>query len=401
MADKYALQKVMIRTSVPLAEAEKHYKNITKKKPRKVRQTEDWFHFRYLPPTKFEKRSFRTKVVNDDIHLIFGKLNDKHPHLEGAGLFDYFTKAYDYVANKVSNVFDLVKNAVSITDYSTKTQKNLDLYGNAEIVAIQVRRVPIAFALDLALQGVSAGEWERLKEKYGFDKFFHLSMVVTLRRGAEITLNTGRKRRVNKQLAIEKLEVVSVNENIAIGEGMETQDVPLAGRTFTINDMFRKARDRVGDTRFFSYSALGRNNCQDFIALLLEVEGLYREPERQFVYQDISQLSAELPELTKGFSQGVTHLGALANKYLGIGGSKLRLNDVVKIPRDEFIKEHEHLVELLKTGDREDLKKEANIQAKELKKKGGKKPCWKGYEQLGMKEKDGESVPNCIPINKK
>lgn len=26
------------------------------------------------------------------------------------------------------------------------------------------------------------------------------------------------------------------------------------------------------------------------------------------------------------------------------------------------------------------------------------KPCWKGYEQIGMKEKNGKEVPNCVPI---
>lgn len=26
--------------------------------------------------------------------------------------------------------------------------------------------------------------------------------------------------------------------------------------------------------------------------------------------------------------------------------------------------------------------------------------CWKGYETIGMKEKDGEKVPNCVPKNK-
>lgn len=26
-----------------------------------------------------------------------------------------------------------------------------------------------------------------------------------------------------------------------------------------------------------------------------------------------------------------------------------------------------------------------------------KDPCWKKYKQLGMKKKDGEEVPNCIP----
>lgn len=315
----YALQKVQIRNTMPLEEAKKHYTSITKKKPRKIRETENFYQFRYLPPTKFVSRSFRTKVVNDDIHLIFGKLKDDHQKLEGKGLFDYFTKGYDYVKN--STFGESIKNMVSINDFSVKTKANLDKYGDYTINYIQLRRVPVSSALDLALQGVSLGEWERLKKKYGFDHFFHLSMVVNLRGAKDIVLNTGRKMTVGKQLAIEKLEVVSVNENIMVGEGMETQDVPLAGKTFSINDMFRKARDRVGDGTFFAYSALQKNNCQDFIGLLLDVEGLYRAEEKAFVYQNISELVAELPAFTKGFAQTVTDLGALVNKATGIGGA--------------------------------------------------------------------------------
>lgn len=329
--DKYALQKVEIRNTIPLAEAEKHYKNITKKKPRKVRESANFYQFRYLPPTKFEKKSFRTKVVNDDIRMVFGKLKEEHHHLEGRGLFDYFTKAYDYVKNKVSDAFDYVKNAVSITDFSTKTKANLDKFGDSPIIALQLRRVPINFAIDLAIQGISAGKWEELKEKYGFDKFYHLSMVATLQDKTTTVVN-GRPKRVPKQLAIEKLEVVSVNDNIDVGEGMETQDVPLAGASFTIKDMFQKTRAKVGDTRFFSYSALGANNCQNFIEMLLESEGLYREPERLFVFQDLSQLVKELPQTTTAITQGITHLGALANKYLGIGGNApVRLNELYRM----------------------------------------------------------------------
>jgi len=25
-------------------------------------------------------------------------------------------------------------------------------------------------------------------------------------------------------------------------------------------------------------------------------------------------------------------------------------------------------------------------------------PCWKGYEAVGMKNKDGKQVPNCVPV---
>jgi len=26
-----------------------------------------------------------------------------------------------------------------------------------------------------------------------------------------------------------------------------------------------------------------------------------------------------------------------------------------------------------------------------------KDPCWKDYKQVGMKEKNGKTVPNCVP----
>ena len=29
----------------------------------------------------------------------------------------------------------------------------------------------------------------------------------------------------------------------------------------------------------------------------------------------------------------------------------------------------------------------------------GEGGCWEGYKQVGMKEKDGKMVPNCVPIN--
>lgn len=33
--------------------------------------------------------------------------------------------------------------------------------------------------------------------------------------------------------------------------------------------------------------------------------------------------------------------------------------------------------------------------------KSKSKPCWKGYEMVGMKNKNGKQVPNCVPITKK
>lgn len=30
-----------------------------------------------------------------------------------------------------------------------------------------------------------------------------------------------------------------------------------------------------------------------------------------------------------------------------------------------------------------------------------KNTCWKGYEPIGMKKKNGKKVPNCVPKKKK
>ncbi len=34
-------------------------------------------------------------------------------------------------------------------------------------------------------------------------------------------------------------------------------------------------------------------------------------------------------------------------------------------------------------------------------KKKMKNPCWRGFEAIGMKTKNGKKVPNCVPKNKK
>jgi hypothetical protein len=31
---------------------------------------------------------------------------------------------------------------------------------------------------------------------------------------------------------------------------------------------------------------------------------------------------------------------------------------------------------------------------------GEKDPCWKGYEMVGKKKKNGKEVPNCVPKKK-
>ena len=47
----------------------------------------------------------------------------------------------------------------------------------------------------------------------------------------------------------------------------------------------------------------------------------------------------------------------------------------------------------------EDAKKKYGVQEGENKEMKDKDPCWKGYEMVGMKKKNGKEVPNCVPAN--
>ena len=55
-------------------------------------------------------------------------------------------------------------------------------------------------------------------------------------------------------------------------------------------------------------------------------------------------------------------------------------------------------VEKVKEEDKKDSKKDKDF--KEAAKKKKKDPCWKDYEQVGMKNKNGKEVPNCVPKKK-
>jgi len=71
----YELHAVIIDKNVPLEKAKKLAADIIKNDKHKFyRETLESWRFRNIPKTKFIDSSFRSKVINDNITLIFGKL---------------------------------------------------------------------------------------------------------------------------------------------------------------------------------------------------------------------------------------------------------------------------------------------------------------------------------------
>lgn len=66
-------------------------------------------------------------------------------------------------------------------------------------------------------------------------------------------------------------------------------------------------------------------------------------------------------------------------------------------PTGEWLEKVE-LAEMIKPDDSEHIPEEPTVlSTPNLQPKEDADPCWEGYEQIGMKEKDGKQVPNCVP----
>jgi len=311
--DKYALHAIVIKNTVPRQEAQRIAWDIMGSKRHKfVRETKSSYRFRHIPKTKFEPRSFRTQVVNDDISIIYGKIKSG---LEGAGMFDYFKKQYERIKAYVTNAAEKLKKTVGVDvseafkprldSFNNRSQATLDEYGNRTIKSLMLYRTPIGGMINTALNLVSLGKWNELRKKYGFDRLFHLALVA----------NVG-----GKNIIIEKNEVINISTNYKTYDTTETEVVPLGERHLTVDEMLKKARETVGDVTFFSYDAFN-NNCQFFIKYCLEAVDLYSDSARDFLFQDLGELVKELPGYVSKVANAATDTGAVFNKISGQGKS--------------------------------------------------------------------------------
>lgn len=292
----YALHAVIFKkkNGWTLEKAEEEVNNFIKtNKKHFYRETKSSFRFRNIPKQKFISKTFRTKNLKNGISLIMGELKPEARHLEGAGIFDLFKKPIKAVKEFFS----------PRQGFNNTTTKNLNAFGNIEVKSLTIVRTPIMGILDKALNLISFGKWATLKKEYGHDKLFHLALIANLG---------------NKNLVIEKNEVINVNTSYKMGKESETMDVDLKGKKFTINQMLDATKSLMGEKNFYSYDGL-KNNCQTFIKSCLMSMGLYDAEENNFVFQDLSELAKKFPSISKKIMNATTNLGAVVNKLTGQG----------------------------------------------------------------------------------
>ena len=183
------------------------------------------------------------------------------------------------------------------TQYPPQVRQLLAKHGNHPISNIKLCKEVVSKNTEFLLKALSGpNTCEEAKRKNGFDKFYHLFMIITMDPGDD--------------LHVEKNEVIRVSENPRACP--DALDLGAPSSPITVGELFSRTKDRIGDRDFFTYDPLA-NNCQNFVNQLLRTMGLWNQTSSSFVFQDIAGLRAELPSYTKYLAKGLTDVGAFFN----------------------------------------------------------------------------------------
>lgn len=192
---------------------------------------------------------------------------------------------------KEGGIIDRISKAISSLfeeEHFPKRFRNaLKEFGDEPITSISMYRAPVDRIGEMAVQLITAGKWNDIKNKAGVDKVFHTGMVI------------------NNKYTLEKLSKLELRKDTSTlnKKDTETFDIPV-NKEITINELVSNAYKKMRD-KFFKYDFLN-NNCQSFVQGVLSASGLLSSSANQWIKQDISKIIEEMPSLSKYLGKKLT-----------------------------------------------------------------------------------------------
>jgi hypothetical protein len=263
-------------------------------------------------PTIEQRYSIPSKLVKA-ILLRAKESYGSEPVMKGSGFFgDLWDAAKTTASNVVSSIRNVVSGRAPRENYSPSLRALLAQIGDMPIVEMYVRRDPVQNALNTVLNVISLGKWNEVRQRYAYDKFFHLRL--------EVFVKVSESSNIIRRYAIEKNEIIEIQTISPPTQDTDFMSVPMNGRGATINSLLEGAKSVLGN-QFFVYDAF-HMNCQDFVMAMLLGSGFATPELTAFVKQPIDQLITEIPSWTGKIARGLTDAGGVVNTVLyGQGGS--------------------------------------------------------------------------------
>ena len=246
-------------------------------------------------------------------YTVYQMGDNTHYVMHGKGRFTEFIKkgvkkvgefAKKLVAPGLKAVRDLTTPLTRQNAFPPKVRAFIEQNKTCLVKSAYARRFPIYDVLEKVLNFISANRFGEIKRSLGYDKMFHLSLVVGLQ------CADGRKFGV----MIEKNEVVNITTDYK-DDGPETQlfqiPVPVA---IPFGSFIQKAVDAIGPS-IYQYDAF-QNNCQLFVRNILQANGLLNPQVQGFIMQDSLSLIQQLPDYVGPFARVITNIAGIADRFI-------------------------------------------------------------------------------------
>lgn len=230
-----------------------------------------------------------------------GCAEDKPCCQEGKGLWDALEEAKKRVKAAIAG---------PRLDLPPQLRKWMEVHGEEPIRTIMVCRKPIIKAVDIALNLISRGEWQKNKNRFGYEDLFHLWMLVKTDKGS---------------YKVEKNHVVSIVDSSDTGKDQDVEKRLV--KRIGLRQMFDNAVKKYGARRIFVYQP-PRQNCQYFTSDMLTASGLNNPATEKFIKQDANAILGNTPKgdsLTSKIGDAVTDLAGRADILMnGVGKKSMR-----------------------------------------------------------------------------
>lgn len=190
-------------------------------------------------------------------------------------------------------------------------RKLLEQVGNEEIKTLEIVRTPLSSFTKAFLNTISLGQFDKISKKY-YDEMFHLSLWI------------------NGKYNLEKNEVVyfnNINPKKSNSQVKEIQNIPSG---ITIQQLIDNTKKRMGNENFSNYDA-EKLNCQNFIVNVLDGSNIGDKQDKNFIFQDATQIFKELPEFSKVLGKVSVKLGAIFNRLIYGEGQNVPVRRITNI----------------------------------------------------------------------
>jgi hypothetical protein len=164
---------------------------------------------------------------------------------------------------------------ILFNQYSKKSQKILDKYGDYELTKVYLVRQPVSKINRLFLNILTLYNFEKLINESNDNFPYHTLLIF------ELKLSNN----MRKLIMVEKNNYIGIYDKFKMDELQDMKILKLKRNSFTLNSVLKDTQIRLGNEKYFNWH-IYKNNCQEFTKELLITLKKYNNTNKKYIFHD-------------------------------------------------------------------------------------------------------------------